>query len=79
MLIYQGGIQSEADYPYQGRRIFCRFYIEKVKVKLDDCRSFNLTSQEKVKQLLYHTGPIAIGKLNKHALQLEFDNEYSEP
>ncbi|KAJ8726653.1 hypothetical protein PYW07_001351 [Mythimna separata] len=59
-LINQGGCESEADYPYEGHFRKCQFDENKIKVQINDCHSFNLTSQEKLKQLLYHTGPIAI-------------------
>ncbi|XP_022821239.1 cathepsin L1-like [Spodoptera litura] len=56
-----GGIESEADYPYiHDEMDDCYFDVNKVKVKLSDCRAFNLTSQEKLKQLVYKTGPISI-------------------
>ncbi|KAJ8729143.1 hypothetical protein PYW08_000724 [Mythimna loreyi] len=60
-LIDQGGVESEADYPYEEISKTCNFDANKVKVKLAYCLSFNLTSQEKLKQLVYHSGPIAIG------------------
>ncbi|XP_047041584.1 uncharacterized protein LOC124645753 [Helicoverpa zea] len=59
-LIDVGGSELEGDYPYVGYEADCEFDVSKVKVKLSDCRSYQLKSQEKVKQLLYHTGPISI-------------------
>lgn len=62
-LINQGGSESDADYVYTGNEDDCKFDVKKVQVKLSDCRSYNLTSQEKLKQLLYSNGPISIGNL----------------
>uniref|UniRef100_A0A2A4JB28 Uncharacterized protein n=1 Tax=Heliothis virescens TaxID=7102 RepID=A0A2A4JB28_HELVI len=61
-LIKTGGCELEDDYPYSGKpHQDCQFDESKVKVKLTDCHSYNLQSQEKLKQLLYHNGPISIG------------------
>uniref|UniRef100_A0A2A4JAL6 Uncharacterized protein n=1 Tax=Heliothis virescens TaxID=7102 RepID=A0A2A4JAL6_HELVI len=60
-LLDNGGSEPNTDYPYEGKQGDCRFDQEKVKVKLSNCHTYSLESQEKVKQLLYHNGPIVIG------------------
>ncbi|KAF9787548.1 hypothetical protein SFRURICE_001600 [Spodoptera frugiperda] len=60
-IMYTGGIETEADYPYkQNDKDACSFDVSKAKVTLSNCLAFKLTSQEKLKQLLYKTGPISI-------------------
>ncbi|KAJ8729142.1 hypothetical protein PYW08_000723 [Mythimna loreyi] len=59
-IIQQGGIESEADYPYKARQQSCQFAPGKAVVRLTDCNLYNIRSQEKLKQLLYKNGPIAI-------------------
>ncbi|XP_026726722.1 probable cysteine protease RD19C [Trichoplusia ni] len=59
-IIEAGGVASEGDYPYVGEDGKCAFDASKVAVKLAGCHSYNLTSQEKVKQLLHQYGPISI-------------------
>ncbi|KAJ8726656.1 hypothetical protein PYW07_001354 [Mythimna separata] len=60
-IIQQGGIETEAAYPYKASQGYCRFTPGKAAVRLTDCNLYNLRSQEKLKQLLYHNGPISIG------------------
>lgn len=52
----------EKEYPYIPKQTKCKFDASKVVAKVSGCVSYNLTSQEKVKQLLYKLGPISIGK-----------------
>ncbi|CAB3237722.1 unnamed protein product [Arctia plantaginis] len=64
-LAYKGlkegkGLMTEKDYPYMAKQSKCQFDPSKAVAKISDCVSYNLTSQEKVKQLLYKIGPISI-------------------
>ncbi|CAH0602844.1 unnamed protein product [Chrysodeixis includens] len=59
-IINQGGIELESSYPYTGQQGQCRFQPGKAMVRLTGCKSYNLSSQEKLKQLLLSVGPIAI-------------------
>lgn len=58
-----GGVESEVDYPYISDSQDCVFDANKVKVKLAGCNSYDLTSQEKLKQQLHRYGPISIGEM----------------
>ncbi|CAB3237720.1 unnamed protein product [Arctia plantaginis] len=60
-LIAKGGQMKESDYKYEGSKGKCRLDKRKIVAKVTDCTSYNLTSQEKVKQVLYKVGPISIG------------------
>ncbi|XP_026726729.1 uncharacterized protein LOC113493107 [Trichoplusia ni] len=60
-LIGQGGSESSQDYPFVAQQNKCQFDASKIQVKVTECHAYNLTSQEKLKQLLYHNGPIVIG------------------
>ncbi|KAJ8726657.1 hypothetical protein PYW07_001355 [Mythimna separata] len=60
-IIQQGGIETEDDYPYEASQSYCRFTPGIAAVRLTDCNLYSLRSQEKLKQLLYHNGPISIG------------------
>ncbi|KAJ8726655.1 hypothetical protein PYW07_001353 [Mythimna separata] len=60
-IIDQGGIETEADYPYKAAQRQCQFTPGKAAVRLSDCNLYNVKSQEKVKQLLYKFGPLSIG------------------
>lgn len=53
---------KETDYKYIASQGKCEFDKSKVVAKVTDCTSYNLTSQEKAKQVLYKDGPISIGK-----------------
>ncbi|KAJ8729141.1 hypothetical protein PYW08_000722 [Mythimna loreyi] len=60
-IIQQGGIEAEVDYPYRAKQQHCQFIPRRAAIRLTDCNLYNLRSQEKLKQLLYKNGPIAIG------------------
>ncbi|XP_022820986.1 zingipain-2-like [Spodoptera litura] len=68
-LMKAGGAVREPDYPYFGYQSQCYFnrswplfniYPRSPPVQVTSCNSLRLTSQEKVKQLLYKYGPISI-------------------
>lgn len=60
-----GGAMTEADYPYEAssQPNNCRLDKNKVVVRVTGCYSYNLNSQEKLKQLLFKNGPLSIGMI----------------
>lgn len=62
-----GGIESEADYDYEGRDDKCKFNRTEVAVKING--AVNISSNEnEMKAWLYQNGPISIG-INAFAMQ----------
>ncbi|KAJ8726654.1 hypothetical protein PYW07_001352 [Mythimna separata] len=60
-IIQQGGIETEADYPYVAQQNACQFTPGKAAVRVTACTQYNIVSQEKLKELLYTNGPISVG------------------
>lgn len=65
-----GGIETESDYPYTGRGGQCKFDKSKVALEVTGY-SFVDTDEEKIKETLFKTGPLAIA-LNATPLQFYF-------
>ncbi|XP_075991788.1 uncharacterized protein LOC142987119 [Anticarsia gemmatalis] len=68
-LIKEGGSIKEEEYDYEGSVGECRTKNFTPFVKVKKCLSYNMASQEKLKQILYNTGPISIA-IQAEALQL---------
>ncbi|EAR99932.3 papain family cysteine protease (macronuclear) [Tetrahymena thermophila SB210] len=69
-LAYAGGIQNEADYPYEGEDKNCRFNSSKTVVQVQ--KSYNITFQDE-NELIYHLanyGPVTIA----YQVNSDFDN-----
>lgn len=60
------------DYPYIEKSRRCRTDAERAAVKVVRCATYKLTSQEKLKQLLYNTGPIAVGTITSKVKSLKY-------
>ncbi|XP_026726721.1 cathepsin L1-like [Trichoplusia ni] len=61
-LMELGGSELEADYPYRQHNPHpqCLLPSNRLRVKIIGCDSYRLSSQEKLKQLLYHRGPLSV-------------------
>ncbi|XP_050551730.1 uncharacterized protein LOC118273344 [Spodoptera frugiperda] len=59
-MISMGGLESESDYPYDGQAMSCRFQASKAAVRLTGCNSYQLSSQERLKEIVATVGPISI-------------------
>ncbi|CAB3230383.1 unnamed protein product [Arctia plantaginis] len=59
-LIDLGGAMAERDYPYENQKGQCRSDASRAVARISACYQYSLSSQEKVKQLLYLVGPISI-------------------
>lgn len=63
-----GGLETEADYPYEGSDETCRFVKNKVKVAVTNY--VNISSDENVMaEWLFKNGPISIA-INANAMQV---------
>lgn len=62
-LMELGGSQLEGDNPYRQYNPYpqCFLHPNRAVVKIIGCDSYALTSQEKLKQLLYYRGPLSVG------------------
>ncbi|AEN03980.1 cathepsin-like cysteine proteinase [Helicoverpa assulta nucleopolyhedrovirus] len=59
-LLLMGGVETEADYPYQGSEQMCTLDNRKIAVKLNSCFKYDIRDENKLKELVYTTGPVAI-------------------
>jgi len=66
-IIRLGGLETEADYPYDGQDEKCHFNKTDIKVTIDDSVQLP-TNETELKAWLFHNGPISIG-INANAMQ----------
>lgn len=59
-LISYGGVEAESDYPYKVHNQNCTFDASKIKAKVVACNNFDLKDENKLKEVLYKTGPLSI-------------------
>jgi len=58
-LIREGGIESDADYPYTGRDGSCRFNASKVAAKVKDFKDIS-SNEEEIAAVLVENGPLSV-------------------
>jgi cathepsin F len=56
----RGGLESDSDYPYQGRDNSCSFNKSKVQVRVSGFHVVDSQDEEVIKRALYETGPLSI-------------------
>jgi ribosomal protein S18 len=55
-----GGIESESDYPYKGRKETCKFDKSKAKVQVADWKDIAKGDENAMKDAISSYGPISV-------------------
>lgn len=58
-----GGVETDKDYPnIMDENDNCMFDKNKIKAKVIGCESYLNLTEENLRKLVYHQGPLSIGK-----------------